>query len=44
MGQDLFEPPNVSGWVPDSYWLTTSRICTSELVALLTGRTTSATR
>ena len=26
MGQDLFEPPNVSGWRPNSYWLTTSRI------------------
>ena len=26
MGQDLFEPPNVSGWRPNAYWLTTSRI------------------
>jgi uncharacterized protein (DUF1800 family) len=26
MGQQLFEPPNVSGWRPNDYWLTTSRI------------------
>ena len=26
MGQALFEPPNVSGWRPNGYWLTTSRI------------------
>jgi uncharacterized protein (DUF1800 family) len=26
MGQQLFEPPDVSGWRPNSYWLTTSRI------------------
>ncbi len=26
MGQQLFEPPNVSGWRPNAYWLTTSRI------------------
>jgi uncharacterized protein (DUF1800 family) len=26
MGQQLFEPPNVSGWRPNSYWLTTSRV------------------
>jgi uncharacterized protein (DUF1800 family) len=26
MGQTLFEPPNVSGWRPNAYWLTTSRI------------------
>jgi uncharacterized protein (DUF1800 family) len=25
MGQELFEPPNVSGWRPNDYWLTTSR-------------------
>ena len=25
MGQQLFEPPNVSGWRPNEYWLTTSR-------------------
>jgi uncharacterized protein (DUF1800 family) len=26
MGQGLFEPPNVSGWRPNEYWLTTSRL------------------
>ena len=26
MGQQLFEPPNVSGWRPNKYWLTTSRL------------------
>ena len=26
MGQQLFEPPNVSGWRPNVYWLTTSRL------------------
>jgi len=26
MGQQLFEPPNVSGWRPNDYWLTTSRL------------------
>jgi uncharacterized protein (DUF1800 family) len=26
MGQTLFEPPNVSGWRPNEYWLTTSRL------------------
>jgi uncharacterized protein (DUF1800 family) len=26
MGQQLFEPPNVSGWRPNSYWLSTSRL------------------
>jgi hypothetical protein len=26
MGQQLFEPPNVSGWRPNEYWLTTSRL------------------
>jgi uncharacterized protein (DUF1800 family) len=26
MGQALFEPPNVSGWRPNEYWLTTSRL------------------
>jgi uncharacterized protein (DUF1800 family) len=26
MGQQLFEPPNVSGWRPNGYWLTTSRL------------------
>jgi uncharacterized protein (DUF1800 family) len=26
MGQQLFEPPNVSGWPPNEYWLTTSRL------------------
>ncbi len=26
MGQQLFEPPNVSGWRPNGYWLTTSRV------------------
>jgi len=26
MGQTLFEPPNVSGWRPNDYWLTTSRL------------------
>jgi uncharacterized protein (DUF1800 family) len=26
MGQLLFEPPNVSGWRPNEYWLTTSRV------------------
>ena len=26
MGQQLFEPPNVSGWRPNEYWLTTSRV------------------
>ncbi len=26
MGQQLFEPPNVSGWRPNEYWVTTSRI------------------
>lgn len=26
MGQMLFEPPNVSGWRPNEYWLTTSRL------------------
>jgi uncharacterized protein (DUF1800 family) len=26
MGQMLFEPPNVSGWRPNDYWLTTSRL------------------
>ena len=26
MGQALFEPPNVSGWRPNDYWLTTSRV------------------
>ena len=26
MGQQLFEPPNVSGWRPNQYWLTTSRL------------------
>jgi uncharacterized protein (DUF1800 family) len=26
MGQQLFEPPDVSGWRPNEYWLTTSRI------------------
>ncbi len=26
MGQQLFEPPDVSGWRPNGYWLTTSRI------------------
>ena len=26
MGQQLFEPPNVSGWRPNAYWLTTSRL------------------
>ncbi len=25
MGQALFEPPNVSGWRPNEYWLTTSQ-------------------
>jgi hypothetical protein len=25
MGQQLFQPPNVSGWRPNEYWLTTSR-------------------
>jgi len=25
MGQALFQPPNVSGWRPNEYWLTTSR-------------------
>jgi len=28
MGQQLFEPPNVSGWRPNKYWLTTSRLWT----------------
>jgi uncharacterized protein (DUF1800 family) len=28
MGQQLFEPPNVSGWRPNAYWLTTSRLWT----------------
>lgn len=28
MGQQLFEPPNVSGWRPNGYWLTTSRLWT----------------
>jgi hypothetical protein len=28
MGQQLFEPPNVSGWRPNEYWLTTSRLWT----------------
>jgi uncharacterized protein (DUF1800 family) len=26
MGQQLFEPPNVSGWRPNDYWLTTARL------------------
>jgi hypothetical protein len=26
MGQQLFEPPNVSGWRPNAYWMTTSRL------------------
>ena len=26
MGQQLFQPPNVSGWRPNAYWLTTSRV------------------
>jgi uncharacterized protein (DUF1800 family) len=26
MGQQLLEPPNVSGWRPNGYWLTTSRV------------------
>lgn len=26
MGQQLFEPPNVSGWRPNGYWLATSRL------------------
>ena len=26
MGQQLFEPPNVSGWRPNEYWVTTSRL------------------
>src|SRR5262249_18751854 len=26
MGQTLFQPPNVSGWRPNGYWLTTSRL------------------
>ncbi len=26
MGQQLFEPPDVSGWRPNEYWLTTSRV------------------
>jgi uncharacterized protein (DUF1800 family) len=26
MGQQLFQPPNVSGWRPNLYWLTTSRL------------------
>ncbi len=26
MGQQLFEPPDVSGWRPNDYWLTTSRM------------------
>jgi uncharacterized protein (DUF1800 family) len=26
MGQQLFQPPNVSGWRPNEYWLTTSRL------------------
>jgi uncharacterized protein (DUF1800 family) len=26
MGQTLFEPPNVSGWRQNAFWLTTSRI------------------
>jgi uncharacterized protein (DUF1800 family) len=26
MGQQLFEPPDVSGWRPNGYWLTTSRL------------------
>ncbi len=26
MGQALFEPPNVSGWRPNEYWLTTSQL------------------
>jgi hypothetical protein len=26
MGQQLFEPPDVSGWRPNEYWLTTSRL------------------
>jgi uncharacterized protein DUF1800 len=26
MGQQLFEPPNVSGWRPNDYWFTTSRL------------------
>ncbi len=26
MGQQLFQPPNVSGWRPNEYWLTTSRV------------------
>jgi uncharacterized protein (DUF1800 family) len=26
MGQQLFEPPNVSGWRPNEYWLTTARV------------------
>ena len=34
MGQQLFEPPNVSGWRPNEYWLTTSRVWARELVAL----------
>ena len=35
MGQQLFEPPNVSGWRPNEYWLTTSRVSGArELVAL----------
>ena len=26
MGQQLFEPPDVSGWRSNGYWLTTSRV------------------
>ena len=31
MGQQLFEPPNVAGWPPNAYWLTTSRLWAREL-------------
>ena len=37
MGQQLFEPPNVSGWRPNEYWLTTSRLWSRAR----TGRATS---
>jgi hypothetical protein len=26
MGQQLFYPPNVAGWPPNSYWLTTAAV------------------
>jgi hypothetical protein len=33
MGQELFNPPNVSGWKQNAYWLTTSAVSGRALLA-----------